>query len=184
MLCRGLPEQLQAQQEAAVEEEETGPPLGGKRQYLVVMRHGERMDEIDISWRATSKRPWDPPLSNKGLQQVGCGAFLHRKYMHRHGTASSVFTAANHQGDSPWVQASAAAEKLKGFTFGKVFISPFLRYYFRELVMLVAFTGRACSSHAQHTLPIIMVPAGQCRLRPTAVRAWGYPLRNGQSHVQ
>lgn len=68
--CRGLPEQLQAQSEAAEEEEETGPPLGTKRQYLVVMRHGERMDEIDVSWRETSKRPWDPPLSNKGLQQV------------------------------------------------------------------------------------------------------------------
>ena len=64
---RGLPEQLQAQSEAAVEEEETGPPLGTKRQYLVVMRHGERMDEIDMSWRETSKRPWDPPLSDKGL---------------------------------------------------------------------------------------------------------------------
>ena len=69
-VCRGLPEQLQAQSEAAVEEEETGPPLGTKRQYLVVMRHGERMDEIDLSWRETSKRPWDPPLSDKGLQQV------------------------------------------------------------------------------------------------------------------
>ena len=68
--CRGLPEQLQAQSEAAEEEEETGPPLGTKRQYLVVMRHGERMDEIDVSWRETSKRPWDPPLSDKGLQQV------------------------------------------------------------------------------------------------------------------
>ena len=67
---RGLPEQLQAQTEAAVEEEETGPPLGTKRQYLVVMRHGERMDEIDVSWRSTSKRPWDPPLSDKGLLQV------------------------------------------------------------------------------------------------------------------
>ncbi|CAK0786004.1 hypothetical protein CVIRNUC_009217 [Coccomyxa viridis] len=89
---RGLPEQLQAQSEAAVEEEETGPPLGTKRQYLVVMRHGERMDEIDLSWRETSKRPWDPPLSDKGLQQ-----------------------------------ASAAADKLKGFKFSRVFISPFLR---------------------------------------------------------
>ncbi len=71
LLSRGLPEQLQAQTEAAVEEEETGPPLGTKRQYLVVMRHGERMDEIDVGWRQTSKRPWDPPLSDKGLLQVG-----------------------------------------------------------------------------------------------------------------
>lgn len=70
VLCRGLPEQLQAQSEAAAEEEETGPPLGTKRQYLVVMRHGERMDEIDVDWRETSKRPWDPPLSDKGLLQV------------------------------------------------------------------------------------------------------------------
>jgi len=68
--CRPLPEQLAAQQEAAVEEEETGPDLGTKRQYLVVMRHGERLDEIDVSWRAQSERPWDPPLSPKGEKQV------------------------------------------------------------------------------------------------------------------
>ncbi len=67
---RPLPEQLAAQEEAAVEEEETGPDLGTKRQYLVVMRHGERLDEIDVSWRAQSKRPWDPPLSPKGEKQV------------------------------------------------------------------------------------------------------------------
>jgi hypothetical protein len=67
---RPLPEQLAAQEEAAVEEEETGPDLGTKRQYLVVMRHGERLDEIDVSWRAQSKRPWDPPLSPKGEHQV------------------------------------------------------------------------------------------------------------------
>ncbi len=126
-VCRGLPEQLQAQSEAAVEEEETGPPLGTKRQYLVVMRHGERMDEIDLSWRETSKRPWDPPLSDKGLQQViisppaamqsGCaGARI---------PGPGVLSRCEHF--SP-MQASAAADKLKGFKFSRVFISPFLRY--------------------------------------------------------
>ena len=68
---RSIPEQLAAQQEAAyIEEEETGPPLGTKRQYLVVMRHGERLDEVDVEWRGTAERPWDPPLSPKGEQQA------------------------------------------------------------------------------------------------------------------
>jgi hypothetical protein len=69
--ARSIPEQLAAQQEAAhIEEEETGPPLGTKRQYLVVMRHGERLDEVDVAWRETAERPWDPPLSPKGEQQA------------------------------------------------------------------------------------------------------------------
>jgi hypothetical protein len=69
-IFRPLGEQLQAQQEAAAEEEERGPELGTKRQYLVVMRHGERIDEVDLNWRQQSDRPWDPPLSGKGEQQV------------------------------------------------------------------------------------------------------------------
>ncbi|CAL8466106.1 g5642 [Coccomyxa elongata] len=77
---RPLPEQLAAQQEAAVEEEETGPDLGTKRQYLVVMRHGERLDEIDVSWRAQSLRPWDPPLSPKGEKQASDVAAKLKQY--------------------------------------------------------------------------------------------------------
>ena len=71
-LRRSIPEQLAAQQEAAyAEEEETGPPLGTQKQYLLVMRHGERLDEVDVGWREKAERPWDPPLSPKGEQQVG-----------------------------------------------------------------------------------------------------------------
>ena len=76
-LRRSIPEQLAAQQEAAyAEEEETGPSLGTQKQYLLVMRHGERLDEIDVGWREKAERPWDPPLSPKGEQQVGGRLFI------------------------------------------------------------------------------------------------------------
>ena len=37
-------------------------------QHIVVMRHGERLDDADPAW--TSPRPWDPPLTDIGLQQA------------------------------------------------------------------------------------------------------------------
>ncbi|PNH01933.1 hypothetical protein TSOC_012130 [Tetrabaena socialis] len=46
------------------------------RQYVLVMRHAERQDEVDEIWVATEEsrpagRPWDPPLSSpRGLAQA------------------------------------------------------------------------------------------------------------------
>jgi hypothetical protein len=43
---------------------------------VVVMRHGHRQDEQDPVWHRTAKRPWDPPLSVKGREQVRAGGWV------------------------------------------------------------------------------------------------------------
>lgn len=39
-------------------------------QSVVVMRHGERFDNLEPSWAATAARPWDPPLAEPGRQRA------------------------------------------------------------------------------------------------------------------
>lgn len=36
------------------------------QQYVVIMRHGDRLDSVDRSWPSTAPRPWDPPLAEVG----------------------------------------------------------------------------------------------------------------------
>lgn len=49
---------------------------GTMQQRVVVMRHGERLDNVDPHWRrhlgtsTPAQAWWDPPLSAKGLQQA------------------------------------------------------------------------------------------------------------------
>lgn len=40
-------------------------------QKVVVMRHGQRVDEVDESWAENAERPWDPPMTDLGREQVG-----------------------------------------------------------------------------------------------------------------
>ncbi|KAK9816577.1 hypothetical protein WJX72_002145 [[Myrmecia] bisecta] len=66
-------EQIQAQAEVDEEIGEEPPkraPPGATKQLLVVMRHGQRIDEITPGWSAEAKRPYDPYLSPKGEQQA------------------------------------------------------------------------------------------------------------------
>ncbi|XP_030465091.2 uncharacterized protein LOC115684490 [Syzygium oleosum] len=37
-----------------------------RRQHVVVMRHGDRLDNVDQSWPSRAPRPWDPPLAEEG----------------------------------------------------------------------------------------------------------------------
>jgi broad specificity phosphatase PhoE len=39
-------------------------------QHVYIMRHGERIDDVDSLW--TSDRPFDPPLSNRGKHEALC----------------------------------------------------------------------------------------------------------------
>ncbi|KAL2336868.1 hypothetical protein Fmac_011314 [Flemingia macrophylla] len=39
-------------------------------QNVVVMRHGERFDNLEPSWVATAARPWDPPLAEAGRKRA------------------------------------------------------------------------------------------------------------------
>ena len=45
-------------------------PAERPQQYLITMRHGQRLDDIEPDWRLTTDRPWDPPLSPEGLRQA------------------------------------------------------------------------------------------------------------------
>ena len=51
---------------------------------MLVARHGERLDYVYLkrgdNWTATAARPWDPPLTETGLQQacaLGAGILGH-----------------------------------------------------------------------------------------------------------
>lgn len=39
-------------------------------QNVVVLRHGDRMDNFDPTWVKTAERPWDPPLIQNGFARA------------------------------------------------------------------------------------------------------------------
>jgi hypothetical protein len=41
-------------------------------QNVVVMRHGDRMDNFEPLWVTTARRPWDPPLVEAGRVRAFC----------------------------------------------------------------------------------------------------------------
>ncbi|KAK8565947.1 hypothetical protein V6N12_059491 [Hibiscus sabdariffa] len=40
------------------------------QQNVLVMRHGDRLDNFDPTWEKTADRPWDPPLIQAGLSRA------------------------------------------------------------------------------------------------------------------
>ena len=43
-------------------------------QSLFVIRHGERLDNVDYNWLDSAKRPYDPPLTKEGTQDASRAA--------------------------------------------------------------------------------------------------------------
>lgn len=41
-------------------------------QNVVVMRHGDRLDNTEPLWVSTAARPWDPPLADPGKVRAFC----------------------------------------------------------------------------------------------------------------
>ncbi|XP_027106541.2 uncharacterized protein LOC113761346 [Coffea eugenioides] len=39
-------------------------------QHVVVMRHGDRLDNFDLLWASKASRPWDPPLTQDGKDRA------------------------------------------------------------------------------------------------------------------
>jgi broad specificity phosphatase PhoE len=39
-------------------------------QIIWLLRHAERLDEVDPTWAKTASRPFDPPISEKGVKQA------------------------------------------------------------------------------------------------------------------
>ena len=51
------------------------------RQHVIVMRHGDRLDNAVPLWTASAPRPWDPPLADDGhVRAFTSGAKL-RKHL-------------------------------------------------------------------------------------------------------
>lgn len=67
-------------------------------QRVVVMRHGDRLDQAEPLWPAKKPRPWDPPLTDAGLLRA--------------------WTVGKR------IRAAAAAD---GWAVHRVLVSPFLR---------------------------------------------------------
>ena len=40
------------------------------KQRLIIIRHGERLDNVDPYWERTAERPYDPPLTEDGEEEV------------------------------------------------------------------------------------------------------------------
>ena len=49
-------------------------PTGGSKQRLFIIRHGERLDNVDYSWESTAERPYDPPLTAQGVEEAVAAA--------------------------------------------------------------------------------------------------------------
>ncbi|XP_059651629.1 uncharacterized protein LOC132299170 [Cornus florida] len=60
-------------------------PDGGDRQRsqqnVVVMRHGDRIDNFEPLWAASAARPWDPPLVEAGKVRAFCTGRKLRTYL-------------------------------------------------------------------------------------------------------
>ena len=40
------------------------------KQSVIIIRHGERLDNVDYNWVSRSDRPYDPPLTKEGEKQA------------------------------------------------------------------------------------------------------------------
>ncbi len=39
-------------------------------QTVLVVRHGERLDNVDYDWVTRTERPYDPPLTEAGVREA------------------------------------------------------------------------------------------------------------------
>lgn len=45
-------------------------PTPSRNQNVVVLRHGDRLDNVDDKWLGQAARPWDPPLHETGVARA------------------------------------------------------------------------------------------------------------------
>ena len=46
------------------------PASGDFEQRMFIIRHGERLDNVDHTWEWTAERPYDPPLTEDGEEEA------------------------------------------------------------------------------------------------------------------
>ena len=62
-----------------------------QRKYVFVVRHGERLDSVDETWRSHASRPHDPPLSPAGVKQAyAAGRLIHQRVVAERGVDSAA----------------------------------------------------------------------------------------------
>ena len=44
--------------------------MAKKVQHVFIIRHGERLDNVDYDWVRTAERPYDPPLTEDGVKEA------------------------------------------------------------------------------------------------------------------
>lgn len=67
------------------------PSVSEGKQYLFIIRHGDRWDYQNRDWSQTTSRPGDPPLSGLGRQQAGeTGRFLNELFSAEGYTADDI----------------------------------------------------------------------------------------------
>ncbi|KZV41593.1 hypothetical protein F511_15362 [Dorcoceras hygrometricum] len=97
-------------------------------QNVVVMRHGDRLDNSDPAWINTAARPWDPPLNDSGRDRAFAtgrsirsqlGFPIHRVFVSpflrcletANGVVAGLLTVTDERGDS--VDAVIGPSKIK-----------------------------------------------------------------------
>lgn len=122
-------------------------------QYIVVMRHGDRLDNVDPLWITQSERPWDPPLHQQGktraftigqrLRQT-LGAPINRVFVSPFlrclQTASEAVRALCTVADPNNVSSDAVSvdlSKIKVSTLSPIYLSIYLYIYLLALRIMV-----------------------------------------------
>jgi hypothetical protein len=49
---------------------ESAKSIIGGHQNVILMRHGDRLDNFEPLWTSTAARPWDPPLAQDGKDRA------------------------------------------------------------------------------------------------------------------
>ena len=84
--------------------------MSADRKYIWLLRHGERHDSTDKQWKATAKRPHDPPLSRAGVQQAyAAGRVIHERTLRQRGAEAMADLAIY---TSPFLRCVQTAKSL------------------------------------------------------------------------
>ncbi|KAM1369969.1 hypothetical protein ACFX15_039751 [Malus domestica] len=71
-LSQNLPEMDADKSQSKSISEASDRPTDHRFQNVVVMRHGDRIDNFEPLWTSQSPRPWDPPLVEEGKVRAFC----------------------------------------------------------------------------------------------------------------
>ena len=92
-------------------------------QYMLVMRHTKREDEVNESWVTTASNPWDPPICEQGVELVSNFSTCRTWYL----ALCTTMDLPDANCTSLGVQVEKTARRLQTHGITKVVTSPFRR---------------------------------------------------------